>query len=138
MSGWPTTNHNRLQVPKRSSNLPGSRADHSQAWSSVTMVPFGRGPIEMSDSRTFGWLWFRHSLRWRKYVFFAVRQLPALQSGGLVTFEIWVIPAKDKALQSRRKAKNVSWNAFTLRFEEVDKSVNYARNALVNQRIRFR
>jgi hypothetical protein len=47
-----------------------------------------------------------------------------------------VIAAKNEALQALSISKNVAWNEFTFRFEEIDKSINSTRDTPMNQRIR--
>ena len=43
---------------------------------------------------------------------------------------------KEQALQALSISKNVAWNEFTFRFEEIDKSINSTRDTPMNQRIR--
>jgi hypothetical protein len=47
-----------------------------------------------------------------------------------------VISAKKEALQALSISKNVTWNALTFHFEEIEKSINSTRDTPMNQRIR--
>jgi hypothetical protein len=56
----------------------------------------------------------------------------------LIPFEVRIISCKKKALQPLCIAKNIAWNPFTLRTDEIDESVDCAGNSLVKQGISVR
>ena len=58
-----------------------------------------------------------------------------LQGRWFIPFEMRVISAKKEALQALRISENVAWDALTLHFEEIEKSINSTRHTPMNQRI---
>ena len=59
-----------------------------------------------------------------------------LQPWGFIPLEIWVVSAKQEALQALRIPKNLVGNALTLHFEKTGEPVNCLSDTPVNQSIR--
>ena len=55
---------------------------------------------------------------------------------GFILLEIWVVSAKQEALQALGIPKNVFGNALTLHFEKIGRPVSRTSETRVNQRIR--